>query len=122
MSKNQDLPIYKATYDLMLSLMNYVKNMEKGYKQLIGNKLLDECSESILMIYKANYARGKERVNCINLLKNKLEVLQLLIRLSKDLRLISIKQFSNLIEIQDSINKQINGWLKYAKDTIEAKM
>lgn len=122
MSKNQDLPIYKATYDLMLNLMNYVKNMEKGYKQLIGNKLLEECSESILMIYKANYARGKERVNCINLLKNKLEVLQLLIRLSKDLRLISIKQFSNLIEIQDSINKQINGWLKYAKDTIEAKM
>jgi hypothetical protein len=109
MSKNQNLPIYKATYDLMLNLMNYVKNMEKGYKQLIGNKLLEECSESILMIYKANYARGKERVNCINLLKNKLEVLQLLIRLSKDLRLISIKQFSNLIEIQDSINKQING-------------
>lgn len=109
-----DLPIYKSTYDLMLELSKIVKNMEKDYKILIGKKMLDVCMDCVLLIYKANSYRNEKRVEAIKNLVDNMIILKLLIRLSKDLKLISISQFARLIEINEEINKQAHGWINYS--------
>jgi peroxiredoxin len=48
MALTEELPIYKATYDLVLVIFNLAKNFRKGYKYIIRTYLL------ILMIFFGN--------------------------------------------------------------------
>ena len=43
-----------------------------------------------------------------------MQVVELLLRLSRDLRLISTGQYARAIELTDAIGKQANGWRKHA--------
>ena len=62
------------------------------------------------MIYRANSM--KARRSTLESVIERIQVLELLLRLSKDLRLLSIKQFSSACEQTDSLGRQATGWLK----------
>jgi hypothetical protein len=106
------LPIYKAAYNLLDTSTELAKNMPRDYKASIGSKLRDECVEIVLLIFRANCAQDK--VPYLGQLIERLQVTELLLRLSHDKRLISPGQYATAIEITDSIGKQANGWRKYA--------
>ena len=42
MSKYDDLPVYKASYDLLLEIFRVTKNFKKEYKYTIGESLKKE--------------------------------------------------------------------------------
>jgi len=39
MSKYEELPVYKASYDLLLEIFKFTKNFTKEYKYTIGESL-----------------------------------------------------------------------------------
>jgi hypothetical protein len=104
------LPIYRVTYDLLQVVTRITKDMPRDYKQSLGNKVREECVELVVLIYRANCSRDKRRH--LEELKERLQVAMLLLRLAKDMKLISTRQFAQTIELTDQIGKQSTGWLK----------
>lgn len=110
MAKYMHLNIYKDSYRLMLLSTKRVSKFPREYKFSIGQKIRDEITEIIVLIYKANSTEKK--TSFIKDLLERLQVVGLLLRLSKDLAILSLPHFAELSEVLDSIGKQSSGWLK----------
>lgn len=112
MALHTNLPIYKVAYDLLDAITDLVKNMPRDFKQSIGGKLRDECVEIVTLIFRANVSQEKS-AHLISLIE-RLQVCELLLRLSRDKRLISTGQYAKVIELTGNIGKQANGWRRSA--------
>ncbi len=113
MALHTELPIYKVAYDLLGVTTDLVRNMPRDFKQSIGSKLRDECVEIVVLIFKANCAR--EKTSYLDQLIERLQVSELLLRLSRDKRLISTKGYASAIELTKAIGKQAGGWRRHSK-------
>ena len=110
MALHTDLPIYKVAYDLLTIAVDYVQNMPRAVKAVIGGRLRDLCLELVLLIAKANSVRNK--VPPLDTLLERLEEANRLLRLCQDKRFISKGQYAKAIELTTSVGKQANGWRK----------
>jgi hypothetical protein len=112
MAITSELPIYKVAYDLLDAITDLARNMPRDFKQSIGGKLRDECVEIVTLIFRANCAR--EKAPHLETLIERLQVAELLLRLSRDKRLISTGQYAKAVALTDKVGKQAGGWRKHA--------
>jgi hypothetical protein len=112
MAQTTHLPIYKVAYDLLGLVTDLVRNMPRDSKQTIGFKINQECVEIVVLIFRANCARDKAP-HLEDLIEH-LQVIELLLRLSRDKRLISTKGYAQAIELTGSVGKQAGGWRRSA--------
>lgn len=61
MAYYNELPVYKATYDLLLEMFRFTKDFAKEYKYTVGESLKKETIELIILIYRANSKREKQK-------------------------------------------------------------
>ncbi len=108
MALHTNLPIYKSAYTLFDLITDLAKNMPRDFKQSIGGKLRDELVEIMVLIFRANTTR--EKAIHLEKLIERLQVTELLLRLSRDKRLISTGQYANTVELTQSIGRQASGW------------
>ena len=112
MALHSTLPIYKATYELLVLVIQVTRNMPRDLKSSMGADLRGECVALVKLIYQANAAADK--VPYLTELLERLQVAELLFRVSKDLKLVSVAQYARLIELTAAVGKQANGWRKYS--------
>ncbi len=112
MALHTQLPIYKVAYGLFDLSTDLAKNMPRDFKASIGGKLRDECVEIVVLIFRANTAQ--EKAPHLSSLIERLQVAELLLRLSCDKRLITKGQYAAAIELTQSIGKQAGGWKRSA--------
>jgi hypothetical protein len=110
MALYSELPVYKATYDLLLGIFRFTKDFSKEYKYTVGESLKKETIELLTLIYRANARKDKEAV--LQEARERIEVIRLFIRVMKDLHQISIKQFVQINELVENVSKQLAGWQK----------
>lgn len=108
MALHTDLPIYRVAYDLLDTITDLAKNMPRDFKHSIGGKLRDECVDIVVLIFRANCARDK--APHLDGLIERLQVTELLLRLSRDKQLIATRQYAKAIELTNQVGKQANGW------------
>lgn len=111
MALHSQLPIYKVVYDLLSLVTEITRSFPRDFKQSIGGRIRDECVEIVLLVFRANCARDKRPH--LDALLERLQVAELLLRLSVDKRFISTGQYSRAIALTDSIGRQANGWRKH---------
>ena len=112
MALHTQLPIYKVAYDLLDVVTELVKNMPRNFKASIGEKISAECVEIVVLIFRANCA--KDKAMHLGELIERLQVAELLLRLSKDKRLISTGQYAQAIGLTNQVGKQAGGWRRSA--------
>ena len=112
MATHTHLPIYKVAYDLLDVTTTLVKRMQRDYKRSIGDKITTECIEITVLVFRANVAQDKSP-HLLELLE-RLQVIELMIRLAADKQLISHKGYAQAVELTTSIGKQANGWRRSA--------
>ncbi|MGR2662422.1 four helix bundle protein [Chromobacterium haemolyticum] len=110
MALHKDLPIYKVTYDLVALVTKLTANMSRDFKRSLGDDLRRECLKLSILVYRANFARSK--LPHLSELLERLQVVELTLRLSHDLRLIAPRQYAGAIELTDKIGRQATGWRK----------
>jgi len=115
MSLHSDLPIYKVAYDLLRLVVDLVKNMPRDFKSTFGGQLRDECIAMTVLIFRANCSQQK--TSHIQMLLERLQVAELLIRLSCDMRLISKAQYAKAIGLTGQVGRQATGWKKHSMQT-----
>jgi four helix bundle protein len=107
------LPVYKASYDLMLMVFEFCRHFRKEYKYTLGEKLKNETLEMIMNIYRANSKADKSQL--LQNARENIEVVRLLFRLTKDLKLIPLNKFISINEKIENISKQLTGWQRSAR-------
>ncbi len=109
-----NLPVYKASYDLLLEIFMYVRWFKKEFKYSLWNEVKNEMLYLIKNIYKAN-STFEKRKYYISLSRESVETIRLYIRLCKDLHLLGLEKFVKLNEKIEIISKQLTSWYKSCK-------
>ena len=108
-----DTGLYKGFLELLKLNTESLKNIEKCYQTMYSEettKLLIECSKSFIISYN-NFSQ-EEKINNINIIKNNLIEYELILKVLVELKILSIKQFSNLGILIGKIKGQIKGYEK----------
>lgn len=113
MAQYNELPVYKATYDLLLAIFQFTKEFSKEYKYTVGESLKKETIELLTLIYRANTRHQK--VDVLQIAREQNEVIRLLIRVMKDMKQISLEKFVKINGAVENVSKQLSGWQKSQK-------
>lgn len=118
MAQIKHLPIYKTTYELLELIVRVTKGFPRDFKYSLGDKIRGEVIDLVVFIFKAN-ATKQERMENASKIIERTQVIELLVRLTKDLRLINVKQFSEIVLLSDSLGRQASGWIKHTASLAE---
>ncbi|MBX6966039.1 four helix bundle protein [Alcaligenes faecalis] len=118
MALHTDTAIYKATYSLCQLVTQLVSNMPRNYKADFGAELRRRCMDLVMRVYEAN--TSDERTDILRKMRQEVEAVNLSLRLSVDLRLISRGQYAQAIALTDSVGKQATGWQKHSERALDA--
>jgi hypothetical protein len=110
MALHNNLPVYKASYDLLVHVFEQVRHFNRDYKYTLGERLQNEAVDLITHIYRANGERKKTPY--LEKAITNVEVLKLYIRLTRDLKLINIPHFADMSQKLENVSKQLIGWHK----------
>jgi 23S rRNA-intervening sequence protein len=110
MAMYDELPVYKATYDLLLAIFKFTTSFSKEYKYTVGETLKKETIDLLTLIYRANSRYDK--TDTLQSAREQIEVIRLMIRLMKDMRQITLVQFVQVNMTVENVSKQLNGWQK----------
>jgi hypothetical protein len=110
MALYSQLPVYRASYDLLVSIFDFSRNFTREYKYTIGEKLKSETVDLITHIYRANSRQEKRPV--LQQARENVEVIRLYMRLLRDLQQVSIRQFVDISEKIEDVSRQLTGWQK----------
>ena len=111
--KPQDLPIYRVTYELMQHVTQITRHFPRDLRASMAGRIQSKCVDLVLNVYRANAARyPKERQKHINQILEGIQVLEMMLRLSMDMRLISVGHHARAAELTDAVGRQAYGWLK----------
>lgn len=105
------------TYDLILWIIPQLEKFPKSQKYLLGDRVETNLLDVMELIIQAIYT--KDKVPSLNEANLKIEKLRYLIRLTIDLRYLSIKKYEYASKCLNEIGSEIGGWLKYQKSKDE---
>lgn len=108
-----DTGIYKSFMDLIKINSEYMKNVDKAYQQMFSQEMSNILiSGAKFFITSFNSFNNEEKLRNIELLKNELITYDLIVRSLFEIKLLSIKQFSNIGLNISKINAQLCGYEK----------
>ena len=106
----QDLVIFQKVYDLILWLYPTVNKFPKSQRFVLGQQIENTLLEILKGIIQAN--QESNRLPYFKQISVDLDKLRILIRLSKDLKFISLRQYQFVADKINEIGKILGGWMK----------
>ncbi|MHB8579172.1 MAG: diversity-generating retroelement protein Avd [Ignavibacteriaceae bacterium] len=104
-----DLIIYQKTCDLLLWLHPVVNKFPKTQRFVLGQRIENKTLDLIHSMIVANAERDKSAT--LKQASVELDELRILIRLSKDLHFVNIKQYGVAAEKMNEIGRLLSGWI-----------
>lgn len=108
MVMHTELPLYRDTYQLILKVFELTKHFPREYRYTLGQDLKRDALYLMRYIYRAN--KLTNRAEWLEAFLDNFELLKLELRLSVDMKLLSIRQQSLMSELLERIGKQVTGW------------
>jgi hypothetical protein len=108
MALHSELPVYKAAYDLLLTVFQFVKDFSREYKYSVGDALKGEAMALMTLLFRANTRLDREAV--LQEARERVEVIRLYVRLMRDLQQVSVKKFVHLNARVETVSRQLAGW------------
>lgn len=109
-----NLPIYKASYSLMLSFSRILPDMPRDCRYSLGQDVRQKIMDIIILIYRAN--RTRHKVTMIQQMREVLLEVQVYVRLMCDMKYISEGRYLTLAEQTSNMSKQLVSWEKSEKE------
>ena len=105
MHESHASPILKSTYTLLQLTTRVLAGFTRDFKYSLGDKLRNEVVSLVLFVCKAKSCNADKEALVIQITEQ-LQVINLLMRISKDMRLVTVKQFSEVVVLTDSIERE----------------
>lgn len=109
---SEQLLIYQKIYDFVRWLYPFINRIPKSHRLVLGRQIEELALAILVLIISANKSRGDKRKELQSQVSEKLDCLRILIRLSKDLKFMSIKQYTFASEKMNEIARMLIGWMK----------
>ena len=107
---NAEIPAVTKLYDIILWLMPQVEKFPRSVKFTLGDRVIVNLLDSLETLIEAVYTRDRQaHLRRLNL---ELEKLRYLVRLSKDLKVLSIKRYAFISGEINELGKMVGGWLR----------
>ena len=103
-----DLPVYRDSYQLVLKIFEYTREFNREYKYTLGQDMKRDSLQLVRNLYRANKAKDKKAH--LESFLDDFELLKLEIRVSVEMKLLSMKKQAALSLLLERIGKQIIGW------------
>ncbi len=110
------LILFQKIYDFVLWLYPVVNRIPKTHKTVLGRQIEELALSLLLLVMSANRVRGQKRAELQRVISEELDKLRILLRLTKDLRFMSIKQYVYSSEKVNEIGKILSGWMRATED------
>ena len=105
MAKAEDLPIFKAAYDLLERLIELSKELPKFFRYSLGSRMVDLSLDLLGLIYRANMSVADRQQTLTNLLIDYRQ-LQMLLRVCYRQKALSSGRYAEMINLLDTIGRQ----------------
>ena len=109
MALSEELPVFKASYDLLERLTDLAKDLPKFFRYSIGTRMVDLCLDMLAQIYRANMKQESRAEALTDLLISHRQLLMLL-RVCYHQKALSTGRYAELIKLMDSIGRQATAW------------
>lgn len=105
-----EIPAVTKLYDIILWLIPQVEKFPRDYKFTLGGRIINNIFDSLETIIEAAYT--KDKTYLLRKLNLQLEKLRYMIRLSTDIKALSVKKYAYISGEINELGKMIGGWLK----------
>jgi len=105
--------IFRAAYDLVLSVYRVVPGFPKSQRFVLGQRLEGEAVDLLAALVEANLTRNK--ATALGRASLGLERLRIFLRLAKDLSFLDFTRYEELTRRTDDVGRMLGGWLKWAE-------
>jgi hypothetical protein len=120
MALHTDLPIYRTGTELLAAGYVIQRDMPRGFKRSLGEKIVQSCTDMLELMALANATRGADRAANIERLLVLVRTATVTLRVAHDLRAIPTKQWASAVLLIEKIGAQAGGWLKSATNRAPA--
>lgn len=108
-----DIHALTRVYDLLLWIIPVLEKYPKAQKFLLADRIETGLLDIQDLLLQAVYT--KQKLQVLHQSNLRLEQIRFLIRLSKDLRFLGLKQYEHVAGKVDEIGREIGGWIKHCK-------
>ena len=105
-----DLRAVTKAYDFALWLLPHTAKFSRDHRFTLGNRIEEGALETLELVVEASYTRDKRVL--LQQANRRLQRVRYLLRLAKDVRQLSLKQYEFAARAVDGIGVEIGGWLK----------
>jgi len=115
MSQYSQLPIYNSVFLLLKDLYEMVPKFAKQYKYLLGEKMLDYCVKTIILITQISEEKENEkRIIFVSKISDNINTLLIYTRLANELNQLGKEStYFYLSEKILDISNQTENWKKF---------
>jgi hypothetical protein len=97
-------------YDFVLWLLPKVEKFSRAYRFTVGERLSATGLDVLLLLVEASYSTRKEET--LHEATRKINSVRYLLRLAKDLKLLTVDSYGFAAERLDEIGRMVGGWRK----------
>lgn len=107
-----EAPILRETMELYKEFVVYLKTFPKKDQYLLGRRCEDYILDFLQEVFKATSASKQEKLEFLIKANIKFEVLKILFRTARDLKMIDNKKYLSLESRVQQIGKMLGGWMR----------
>ena len=111
-----DIPIFKRSYDLYKTFYGYRADVSKQDRYTIWQRCENTILDVLEAILLASQSARTEKLPILETASVKLNLLRVLIRLTKDVKAIDNKRYVALETNIDEIGRMLGGWIRSTKE------
>jgi len=106
----KEVAVVRLHYDFLLWLLPHVAGFSRQHRFTLGDRIEALSIEVLEALVEATYTR--EKTALLSRANLRLETLRYLLRLSKDLKLLTVRQYGHAAETLAEVGRQVGGWQK----------
>ena len=110
MASYNELPIYKSLHDLILLILQRLKDVPKDYKYSLVEPMIGDCREMLRKLFRVNSIPDKAQL--IREFIDSVELVKANVRILKDVGCIPVKIMAEISPKLEGISRQAYGWLR----------
>ena len=116
MTNELDIPIFKKSYDLYKTFYSYRADVSKQDRYTIWQRSENTILDVLEAILLASQSGKAGKLPFLESASVKLNILRVLIRLTKDVKAIDNKKYIVLETNIDEIGRMLGGWIRSTKE------
>jgi len=111
-----EIPIFKKAYELTKKLYELRGTVPKHDRYALWQRCENLVLEILEGILLASQLRKSQKLEPLEHVSVKLNVLRVFLRLAKDLKIMDLKKYALIEEMVDEIGRMLGGWIKSTRE------